>query len=252
MTFRAVIVDDEALAIERLSDMLSDDDRVTVVGSASTVEQAVDEIDRLGPDLIFLDIRLGHGTGFDVLRSLKSNPWVVFTTAYAAHALEAFNHLSIDYLLKPLEEEALDRALNKAMDVVGRGVVPAPILQKLEVALGASSTFAERLASKIGRRTVLIGVREVLYIQAEEKLVYAHMESGAKRVLDETLTELEDKLNPQLFTRIHRSMLVNVERIGELRSDPDAGLEVVLTDADTTCLKVSRGMAPRLRAALNL
>jgi two-component system LytT family response regulator len=247
MKLRAYLVDDEPLALERLRRMLERTGRVEVTGSTTEPEEAVAVLTADPPDVCFLDIQMPRLDGFEVLARLPSQPIVVFTTAYDQYALKAFGVNSVDYLLKPVEPESLERALKKVERVRGSGQSGQPDLQALLKKLADSlretkPEYPDRIASRLGDRLWFIDLVRVTHFYAQDKLTYAVSEGKAYSV-DYAITELERKLDPRKFIRIHRSTVVNVAWIKEVASLPGGSLNVRLRDGKDTDLTVARDRA---------
>ena len=247
MKLRAYLVDDEPLALERLRRMLERTGRVEVTGSTTEPEEAVAVLMADPPDVCFLDIQMPRLDGFEVLARLPSQPIVVFTTAYDQYALKAFGVNSVDYLLKPVEPESLERALKKVERVRGSGQSGQPDLQALLKKLADSlretkPEYPDRIASRLGDRLWFIDLVRVTHFYAQDKLTYAVSEGKAYSV-DYAITELERKLDPRKFIRIHRSTVVNVAWIKEVASLPGGSLNVRLRDGKDTDLTVARDRA---------
>jgi two-component system LytT family response regulator len=254
MKLRAYLVDDEPLALERLRRLLEHTGRVEVTGSTTEPEQAVAALTTDPPDVCFLDIQMPRLTGFDVLARLPSQPFIIFTTAYDQYALQAFGVNSVDYLLKPVDPESLDRALHKVERLRGAGSFAQPdlqaLLKNLTNLLHASKTeYLERIASRLGDRLWFLDLPRVTHFYAEDKLTYAVSEGKAYSV-DYAIAELEKKLDPKKFVRIHRSTLLNVDWIKEVAPLPGGGLNVRLKDAKATDLTVARDRAREFKARL--
>jgi two-component system, LytTR family, response regulator len=254
MKLRAYLVDDEPLALERLRRLLEHTGRVEVTGSTTEPEQAVAALTSDPPDVCFLDIQMPRLTGFDVLARLPSQPFIIFTTAYDQYALQAFGVNSVDYLLKPVDPESLDRALQKVERLRGAGSFAQPdlqaLLKNLTDLLHASKTeYLERIASRLGDRLWFLDLPRVTHFYAEDKLTYAVSEGKAYSV-DYAIAELEKKLDPRKFVRIHRSTLLNVDWIKEVAPLPGGGLNVRLKDAKATDLTVARDRAREFKARL--
>ncbi|HEY8145208.1 MAG TPA: LytTR family DNA-binding domain-containing protein [Kofleriaceae bacterium] len=225
MTLTAFVVDDEPLAVQRLVRLLRKTDRIEVVGSATDPSEAIRVLAERPVDVLFLDIHMPEIDGFALVERLDRVPLVVFTTAHDEHALRAFEVLAIDYLLKPIEQAQLDRALDKLERVAGASGAP-PFAELLEMV--RSPRAPQRIASRLGDRVTLLDLDAVSHFQASDRLTYA-VSDGKDHVVDETLAALERRLDPALFVRIHRNTLVNIRFITELRGD-GAGLVVVLKD----------------------
>jgi two-component system LytT family response regulator len=244
--YRAVLIENEEHSLARIRRLLSSFSKeVEIVGEAADGLTAVEVVRATQPDLLFLDIDLPGINGFRVLEELESQPAVIFTTAFNEHALRAFDNFAVDYLLKPIEMEALERALGKLRAL---GFNQAQLSRALEQLIETTRTeYLTRISCRVGDRTVLMKVGEVLYFQSDNKYTSVHVASG-EYLIDTPLVELEKKLNPRDFVRIHRATLVNVAWIAEIRRAYDGRQRVVLRDAKSTELVASRSYAENLRA----
>jgi two-component system LytT family response regulator len=252
MKLRAYLVDDEPLALDRLRRLLEKTGRVEVMGFTTRPEEAVAALSGNPPDVCFLDIQMPRLTGFDVLARLPSQPIVVFTTAYDQYALQAFSENAVDYLLKPVEPETLDRALNKVERLRGAGQAVQPDLQALLRQISDSlrhgnAEIPTRIASRLGDRLWFLDLDRVSHFYAEDKLTYAVSE-GKAYCIDHPIAELEKKLDPGRFFRIHRGTLVNLEWIREVSSLPGGSLNIRLKDLKSTDLTVARDRAREFKA----
>jgi len=252
MKLRAYLVDDEPLALERLRRLLEHTGRVEVTGSTTEPEQAVSALTANPPDVCFLDIQMPRLNGFEVLARLATQPIVIFTTAYDQYALKAFGVNSVDYLLKPVEPESLDRALKKVERLRGSGPLAQPDFQALLRQLTDSlrenkPDYLDRIASRLGDRLWFLDLARVTHFYAGDKLTYAVSE-GKAYCVDYAITELEKKLDPKKFLRIHRSTVVNVDWIKEVASLPGGALNVRLKDGRDTDLTVARDRAREFKA----
>lgn len=247
MKLRAYLVDDEPLALDRLRRLLELTGRVEVTGSATEPEVAVAGLSAQPPDVCFLDIQMPRLNGFELLARLPAQPVVIFTTAYDHYALEAFGVNSVDYLLKPIAPEHLDRALTKVERLRSLGESRQPELQAVLKELANSlreikPEYPDRIASKLGDRLWFLDLDGISHFYAEDKLCYAVSE-GKNYCVDYAVAELEKKLNPKRFVRIHRSTVVNVAWIKEVASLPGGALSVRLKDSKGTTLIVARDRA---------
>jgi two-component system, LytTR family, response regulator len=253
---RAFLVDDEALALKRLQRMLATTKRVQVVGTSTDPVEALPAILAAKPDILFLDIEMPGMTGFEMLTHLQPQPWVVFTTAYDRYALEAFGVNSVDYLLKPIEAVQLDRALDKIERLQGSAAAPpgmTELIERLAAAAGASRspTYPDRVASKVGERIEFIELAQVTHFFASDKLTFAA--TPAKNyAVDYSIQELEQKLDPARFVRVHRASLVNVAHVQELHSWFAGRMMVRLKDPKHTELAVSRDRVRELKQRLGI
>jgi two-component system, LytTR family, response regulator len=222
---RALVVDDEPLARSNILVLLRPNPEVEVVGECGSAMEGLDAIRKQKPDLVFLDVRMPEYDGFDVLEMLGSEapPSVIFVTAYDQYALKAFEAGALDYLLKPFSNARFARALERA---------------KERIALRRSSPARmERFAVKTAGRVTFVATGEIDWIEAAD--YYACLHVGPKtHLLRRSMNELESDLDPALFCRIHRSTIVNLDRVRELRYDSDGEYEVVLENA--TKLRLSR------------
>lgn len=244
MKLRAYLVDDEPLALARLRRLLEHSERVEVIGSSTVPEEAVLALTADPPDVCFLDIHMPRLSGFDVLAKLSRQPIVIFTTAYDRYALQAFGVNSVDYLLKPVDPESLERALKKVETLRNSGQPSQADLQSLLMQLTESlretrPAYLDRIASRLGDRIWFLDLHRVTHFYAEDKLTYAASE-GKAYCVDHSIADLEKKLDPKDFVRIHRSTVVNLAWIKEVSSLPGGSLNVRLKDAKNTDLTVAR------------
>lgn len=244
---RAVLVDDEMLARVALRQALASHADIDVVGECGNVREAVQAIAALSPDVLFLDIQMPGGNGFDVLRrdfSAEPLPLVVFTTAFADHALDAFDANAIDYVLKPIDQMRFDQA----MDRVRRHWHGMRTDRHITAAHG-SGGFLKRISVQVSERTVVIPVADIDWIRADDN--YVRIRTGGVTYLHrETLRRLCAFLDPGRFLRIHRSTVVNMDRIREVHTMFQGHAEVVLHDG--TRLDLSRRFRQAARSALGL
>jgi two-component system, LytTR family, response regulator len=246
---RAFLVDDEALALKRLQRMLVLTKRVQVVGVGTDPVEAVAAIKEAKPDILFLDIEMPGMTGFEMLAHLQPQPWVVFTTAYDRYALQAFGVNSVDYLLKPIDAANLDRALDKIERLRASAATP-PEMTELIRRLTPPS-YPDRVASKVGEKIEFVDLGQVTHFFAADKLTFAAT-SARNYAVDYTIQELEEKLDPVRFVRVHRATLVNVSHVQELHSWFAGGMMVRLKDPKHTELKVSRDRVRALKERLGI
>ncbi len=259
---RAYLVDDEPLALERLTRLLAEFDEVRIGGSTTDAAEAVRFLsgnDGKSVDVLFLDIQMPGMTGFDLLSRLAEQPFVIFTTAYDEFALRAFEVNSIDYLLKPIEPEQLGRAIRKLerLRPISKpawqqsGELPQ-LLRELAASVGGShQEFPRRIAYRVGERITFLDLETVTHFQALDKLTYA-VSDGRQHSVDQTITELERRLDPARFLRIHRSVLVNVDWIQEVNSWFAGKVVVTLKDPRHTQLTVARDRVRELKTRLGI
>jgi two-component system LytT family response regulator len=254
---RAYLVDDEPLAIERLTRLLRNFEELQIVGSASDPAKAIEFLNKESVEVLFLDIQMPGINGFDLLSRLIVQPFVIFTTAFDEYALRAFEVNSIDYLVKPVEPAQLERALKK----LGRlRPVPKPdwqrdsnaLLQELAAALrGKPPEYPHRIASRVGERISFLSLDEVSHFLAQDKLTFAVVD-GRQHSVDQSISELERRLDPAKFLRIHRSVLLNVEWIQEVNSWFAGKVMLSLKDARQTQLPVARDRVRALKTHMGI
>jgi two-component system, LytTR family, response regulator len=257
---RAYIVDDERLAVGRLARLLEETGRASIAGSTTDPEEALTFLRSPAAatvDALFLDIEMPGLTGFELLEQLEQTPIVIFTTAYDAYALKAFDVNSIDYLLKPVEIDRLARALDKIDRLTssrsgGRGATPdvRALARELAAQL-APGRKLERIASRVGERTTLLDVARVTHFVARDKLTFAVV-GGREHVVDPTLAQLEERLDGRRFVRIHRSTIVNTAFVQELYPGVDGGVLVRLKDDAKAELSVARDRVRELKQRLGI
>jgi two-component system LytT family response regulator len=252
---KAYLVDDEELAATRLRRLLEETGRVQVVGENNDPAKALKQIRNLHPDVLFLDIEMPGMSGFDLLEKLgEPQPLVVFTTAFDRYALDAFKVNSIDYLLKPVNADHLQRALTKLERILGgtetRGDLGALLAQVRTMLAQREPEYPARIASRVGDRVEFINVADVTHFYSKDKVTFA-ASAGKQHIVDFTIAELEEKLHPGHWIRIHRSTLLNIDAVRELHSWFGGKLLIKLKDGRTE-LSVARERAAEVRAKLGV
>lgn len=251
MKIRTLVVDDELLAREKLAGLLAADPEIEIIGECGDGLQAAAAIQSLRPDLVLLDVQMPELDGFGVLETVgdRQLPVVIFVTAYDQYALRAFEAHALDYLLKPFDRERLRKALERARRQIEReraGEINQQLVALLSD-LKARQQSLERLVIKAGGRVFFLRVEEIDWIEAAANYVKLHAGREA-HLLRETMSGLEAKLDPEKFIRIHRSVIVNVERIKELQ--PLFHGEYAVTLLDGTQLTLSRGHREKFQQLL--
>jgi len=241
MKFTAVIVEDEPLARKTLRDLTADVTWLDVIGEAADGLAAVELINNLKPDLVFLDIHMPELSGLDVLKRLLHEPAVVFTTAYDQHAIAAFELAAVDYLLKPFGRQRFDQALVRARDVLERRQ-EKPALASVRETLGSSAL--ERLLIRDGGRIMPVVVREIERLEADGDYVSVRVR-GKTHLVSLPLGSFEQRLDPLRFVRVHRSHLVNMDFVDAIEPYDNAQLLVRMKDG--TKIIASRSASKRLR-----
>lgn len=248
MKITALIIDDEPLAREKIRRLLRSENDIEIIGEAMSGAEAVELIESRKPDLVFLDIQMPEMNGFEVLQTIenKKMPAVIFVTAYDKYAIKAFEIHALDYLLKPFDSERLQSALNRVREYLQarhHGTLDEKLLSLLSD-LKAEKDFPERLVLKTAGRVFFIKTTDIDWIEAAGNYVKLHTGKDA-HLLRETMNKTEAKLNPEKFLRIHRSSLVNIDRIKELNPLFNGDYAVIMQDK--TELSLSRNYHDRLR-----
>src|SRR5215470_14955454 len=257
---RALIVDDGPAARDAIRTLLAGDADIHIVGECADGRTALRAIASTSPDLLFLDVQMPEMDGFTMLRQLEPErlPVVVFVTAFDQYALRAFDVHATDYLLKPFDDERFREAVARAKQSVRAGQL-GRLSEELRALLDGVATapaprtpapggpYLKRLVIKSGGRVTLLNVRDIDWIEAEGDYVKIHV-GKARHLLRETMKRLEAQFDPARFVRIHRSTIVNVERIKELQPYFRGEYVVILQDGKS--LKLSRGYKEHLESVL--
>jgi two-component system LytT family response regulator len=250
---RVLIADDEPPARRGVRALLQPHAGVRVVGEAGSGREAVDAIRTLHPELVFLDVQMPEGDGFEVVHTVgvERMPVTVFATAYDEYALQAFEAHALDYLLKPYARERFEAVLQRACARVrqARGEGADPRLLSFVREMQERSQYLRRIAVRVGHRVRLVNVDEVDYMEAESNYVRLHT-AGASHLVRETLSALEARLDPACFARVHRSLIVNLERVAEV--EPLFAGEHVLSLKNGKRLTTGRTYRARVQEALGL
>lgn len=243
MSIRAIIVDDEELARRILREYVSHETDLEIVGECANGFEAVKAVGEHKPDLLFLDIQMPKLDGFEVLELIDRSLAVVFVTAYDQYATKAFDAAAVDYLLKPFDQNRFKAALEKARRQI-RESTPTVSAAALKHAAQALGRYAERIVVKDGARVHIIPVAQLDYAEAQDD--YVSLRSGGKSYLkQQTISSLEESLDPKLFVRVHRSFLLNFEKVSKIEPyTKDTRLAIL---ADGSQIPVSRAGYLRLK-----
>jgi two-component system response regulator LytT len=259
MDLRAVLVDDEQLARDELGYLLGQVGGVEVIGQAGNGVEALTTIDRLQPDVVFLDVQMPGLTGFEVARRMldkRAASHIIFVTAYDQHAIEAFEVNAVDYLLKPVDPARLEVAVERARRRIATarpldGVNNAE-LEKIIQLVAERQSRRERLAIKVGERFLLVQAEEIIYASLADEGITVVTSQHAGTSNYRTLDELHDRLDPTVFWRVHRSHLVNINKIKEIVPWFSRNYILRMKDEKATEIPVSRTQTRRLREYLKL
>ena len=246
---RAFIVEDEQPALQRLLEFLEDIPDLEVLGTESSGKEAARRVDELKPDLLFVDIHLTDISGIDLLHLLSHQPLIVFTTAYDKYAIEAFELRAVDYLLKPFSEERLKEAVGRVREKLTHGEVPAESIRTLLSKWNPQQEYLQRLPSKIGDKIYILSDDDIIYFASEDKFVYAYV-VDSKFMLNYTLEQLQNRLDPNKFFRIHRSTIVNLNYVKSIEAWFGGGYKMKVKDRKNTELTISRSAGKLLREKL--
>ena len=248
---RVLVVDDEAPARAALRRMLSEDPEVEVVGCCADGKEALAALRTHAPEVLFLDVRMPGLDGFQVVQAAGPRPpRVVFVTAHAGHALEAFDAEAVDYVLKPFDDERFARALSRAKAAARADrtlALAARLSAEVSGPAAEAPRYLERIAIPDREGVRVVPIAEIDWIEAQDYYVEVHS-GGRGYLLRRSLKQLEERLDPRIFARVHRSAIVNVGRIESLRPASHGERDLVLRDG--TQLKLSRMYRDRLAGLL--
>ncbi|HUR00249.1 MAG TPA: LytTR family DNA-binding domain-containing protein [Gemmatimonadaceae bacterium] len=242
MKVRTLIVDDEPIAREGLRAMLTAFEWVEVIGEAADGETAVQEVNRLQPELVFLDVQMPGLIGTEVVRRLERQPFIIFTTAYSQHAVGAFELGAVDYLLKPFGRTRLFAAMERVRGAIGEPVGVGALERLTGVLTGGPIS---RLFVRTGGNLVPILVSDVVWFEADGDYVTAHT-ARTRHALTLSLSRLEERLDPKRFMRVHRTHIVNLDHVRTFKRDARGNLEAELVNGQR--VPVSRARAQELRS----
>jgi len=247
--FRAVIVDDEPLPRERIATLLETHPEVEIVAECRDGAEAVRVIPEVKADLLFLDIQMPELDGFEVLEALEGDqlPAVIFVTAFDEYAVRAFEVSAIDYLLKPIDPVRFEQALGRALERMTRSPDASGELQSFLSRWRAQRGFAARFVVRAGGKVTFIRPQDVDWIDAAGNYVRLHS-GGRQHLVRETMKSIDSRLDPEVFVRVHRSAIVNIDRVASL--EPYFHGEYVVIMRDGSKLTSSRSHSGRLRALL--
>lgn len=252
MKYRTLIVDDEMLGRERLKSLLNQyNNKIEIVGEAFDGVDCIAKIEKLKPDLVFLDIQMPGANGFEVLKQISYTPIIVFCTAYDDYALKAFETNSIDYIVKPVKQDRIAKAVEKLerLRETSFRVDKLKIVEKLIEATPKKEITT--IPVKLGTRMIFIPIDKVAFFKSDEKYVEIHTIDGKEYVCDYSLKELEIKLC-NLFVRIQRSLLVNTNRILEIKKHYYSRFIIVVNDVFKTKLTSGRSYNKAVQQLLKM
>ena len=259
MELRALVVDDEQLAREELSYLLAQVGGVTVVGEATNGIEAIGLIEDLTPDVVFLDVQMPGMNGFEVARqviSRQATSEIVFVTAYDQYAIEGFQVNAVDYLLKPVDADRLEQALQRTRRRLQSDRPPTALangeLERIVKLVTERQSRRDRLAVKVGERFMLVDADDLIFASLADDVITVVTSSLTGTSNYRTLDELQAHLDPAVFWRVHRSYLVNINKIKEIVPWFSRNYILKMNDGKTSEIPVSRSQTKRLREYLRL
>lgn len=256
LPLRTILIDDEQLALNRLRRLLtSHTDTFTVIGEALNGAEGLAKVETERPDLIFLDIEMPLLNGFDMLNRLTYMPLVVFATAFDQYAIRAFEENSVDYLLKPIELDRLERTVGKIRALADRNAPTGSnpfnenLMRLLEQMKPKKELFS--ISVKTGDKILLIPLTDIAYFEADDKYVYLVTVEGQKYLTTYTLSTLAEKL-PDTFARVSRSVILNTHRIRAIQKHFDGKFIITLSDKKASRLTTGSSYTDRVRQLLEI
>ncbi len=247
---RTIVVDDEKLARDRLLSFLREVDDVEVVAQARNGPEAVKLIEELAPDLAFLDVQMPGMDGLAVLQAITKSPQVVFATAFDEYAVHAFEVHAADYLLKPITRARLQEALRRVRLRINGGAGVPQLHEVLERLAARERRYLSQIPVHRGRQILVLATDQVLWFEVEYRLVYAHVD-GDRYMTNFTLKELEDRLDPEVFFRAHKSRLVNLTHVRAIVPWFGGRFRLVMRDQQGSEVELSRAQARELRGRMH-
>lgn len=252
-TISTILVDDESLALGELSHLLKDFPDIEVIGTASNGIQAVEAIENLEPDLVFLDVQMPGLDGISAIRKLREKniplPYFVLATAFDQYAIEAFRLEALDYILKPIEKSRLEETIERARKNIEENERSAV---ELPQPTGRSTAVRNKILIRHAARNLIVDAADIIYVTIEDGIIT--VVAGEVEGLSNyrTLEEMQSDLDPEIFWRVHRSFLVNVNRIREVVPWFKSSFQVKMDDKKQTLIPVSRVQTKKLRSLLRM
>jgi two-component system LytT family response regulator len=247
MSLKALLVDDEELARRLLREYLGSQVDVEIVGECGNGFDAVKAIHELQPDVVFLDVQMPKLDGFEVLELIQTRAAIVFVTAYDQYATKAFDAAAVDYLLKPFDETRFQTALDRVRRRLAENSTVTVDATRLKNAVKGPGHYAERIVVKDGTRVHIIQIHQLDFVEAQEDYVALHS-AGKTYLKQQTISSLEEQLNPSQFIRVHRSFIVSLEQVSKIEPySKDSRIAVLKSGAQ---VPVSRTGYVRLREAM--
>ncbi len=248
---KVLIIEDEPLAAKRLERMiLKEAEDFVVTGRTESIAESISFLEENKVDLIFADIHLSDGHSFTIFETINPNVPIIFTTAYDQYAIKAFQWNSIDYLLKPIEKEALSKSVNKLRASL-KPLSPIDLEALTSAITEKKKTYKSRLVVQVGDNLKLVHIEDIAYFKGEGKYVYVFTHEGKKFIVDHTLTELETILKPELFFRVNRQFIISINAIKNMFTQSKGRVMVELEPKTDIVVIVSVERSPNFKKWLN-
>ena len=240
---KCIIVDDEDLARQLLAEYLSDYDNIEIVAECSSGRDAIKKIDQLEADLVFLDVQMPGMDGFDVLENIESDPFIIFCTAYDKYAIKAFEKNTIDYLLKPLDKGRFDQAITRATERISNN--ESNFMHILEdLSNKEHHGFSNNIFVQKSEKLINLPVQNIVHLEASKD--YTIISTKSEQFVSSTgISKLEEKLDPEVFIRIHRSTIINLQKLTEIEKFGSGNLAARMDNGKT--FPISRSYAKSIR-----
>jgi len=243
MKIKCILVDDEDLALQLLAEYLEEYDNIEIVAQCSSGRDAINKIDALKADLVFLDVQMPGKDGFDVLENIESNPFIIFCTAYDKYAIRAFEKNAIDYLLKPLDKVRFDQAVTRATERINNAESNFMHLLK-DFSAKETQEFSNNLFVQKSEKLVNLPVQNIVHLEASRD--YTIISTKNEQFVSSTgISKLAEKLDPKIFIRIHRSTIINIQKLVDLEKFGSGNLAARMENGKT--FTVSRSYAKAIR-----
>jgi DNA-binding LytR/AlgR family response regulator len=233
--------------MNRLKEILIEFPELEIVAQANDGKRAIELINSLKPELVFLDIQMPEATGFEVLKSIEHQPYIIFITAYDQYAIKAFEENALDYVMKPFSKERISKAVQRVLEL--NKPMDQQLIENLKIALQGRE-YQKRFAVKMGDEIYIISEQEIYYFQAENKYVLLFT-NQKKFIIETSLKELEQVLDPHVFLRIHKGTIISLNKVKKIVKWFHSELLVQLSDSNKTKLKVSRNRKQLLKQKLH-
>lgn len=247
---KTYIVEDESLARDRMTELIDNSIHdIEVIGSADTGKASIQEINKLKPELVFLDIQLLDMTGFQVLEHLIYKPLVIFTTAYHSYAIEAFDHLAVDYLLKPIAQEKFDQSLKKLFSLMDRSTTKD--FSNLGQLINQKKAKRTTISIKKNDKIILVDLDVIAYAASEDKYVQIVLQNNKKYLITKSLSNLISEF-PDNFLRVHRSYIINCIKVYEIHKHFKGRYVFKLSDNDRTSITSSESYLSDIKRKFDL